>query len=177
MATRYHITLPDTERAHGAGEFAFRSQGAEGLAGELQDALRSDALFQRWRATQEDPDSVDPALGATDPAATVSGEMHNLRSELIVTTSIPGRSPWRNNSESATAPSIMASSCLAVCARTSTAGADATAFAEPIPSPNRQSPSRYFAFKTMLLSPIHGSAMTRHKIASSPDRHHRPSPS
>ena len=77
MTTRYHITLPDTERAHGAGEFAFRSQGAEGLAGELQDALRSDALFQRWRATQEDPDSVDPALGATDPAATVSGEMHN----------------------------------------------------------------------------------------------------
>ena len=90
MATRYHITLPDTERAHGAGEFAFRSQGAEGLAGELQDALRSDALFQRWRATQEDPDSVDSAMGATDPAATVSGEMHNLRTELIVTTSIPG---------------------------------------------------------------------------------------
>ena len=90
MATRYHITLPDTERAHGAGEFAFRSQGAEGLAGELQDALRSDALFQRWRATQEDPDAVDPALGATDPAATVSGEQHDLHVELIVTTSLPG---------------------------------------------------------------------------------------
>lgn len=90
MATRYHITLPDMARAHDAGEFAFRSQGAEGVAGELQDALRTDALFQRWRATQEDPDAVDPALGATDPSATVSGEMHNLRPELIVVTSIPG---------------------------------------------------------------------------------------
>jgi len=90
MATRYHIALPDMSRAHDAGEFAFRSQGADGLAGELQEALRTDTLFQRWRAMQEDPDAVDPALGVTDPAATVSGEMHNLRTELIVTTSIPG---------------------------------------------------------------------------------------
>ena len=89
MATRYHITLPDTERAHGAGEFAFRSQGAEGLAGELQDALRSDALFQRWRATQEDPDSVDPALGATDPAATVTGAQDDLHIDLVVVTALP----------------------------------------------------------------------------------------
>ena len=89
MATRYHITLPDTERAHGAGEFAFRSQGAEGLAGELQDALRSDALFQRWRATQEDPDSVDPALGATDPSASVTGEQGDLHIDLVVSTRLP----------------------------------------------------------------------------------------
>lgn len=90
MPIRYHIALPDPSRAHLAGEFAFRSQGAEGLAGELQDALRTDALFQRWRATQEDPDAVDPALGATDPAATVHGELHDLRTDLIVVTSIPG---------------------------------------------------------------------------------------
>jgi len=90
MATRYHITLPDAARARDAGEFAFRSQGAEGLAAELQEALRTDALFRRWRATQEDPDAVDPALGATDPSATVEGELHNLRTDLIVVTSIPG---------------------------------------------------------------------------------------
>ena len=90
MATRYHITLPDAARARAAGEFAFRSQGAEGLAAELQEALRSDALFRRWRATQEDPDAVDPALGATDPSAAVEGELHNLRTDLIVVTSIPG---------------------------------------------------------------------------------------
>ena len=90
MATRYHITLPDAARARDAGEFAFRSQGAEGLAAELQEALRTDALFQRWRATQEDPDAVDPALGATDPTATVRGEQHDLRIDLIAVTSIPG---------------------------------------------------------------------------------------
>lgn len=90
MATRYHITLPDAARARDAGEFAFRSQGAEGLAAELQEALRTDALFQRWRATQEDPDAVDPALGATDPAAKVSGEQRDLRIDLVATTSLPG---------------------------------------------------------------------------------------
>ena len=90
MATRYHITLPDTERAHGAGEFAFRSQGADGLAEELQAALRDDGFFQRWRAAQDDPEAVDPALGATDPAATVRGEQHDLKIDLIAITSIPG---------------------------------------------------------------------------------------
>lgn len=90
MTIRYHISLPDPQRARAAGGFAFRSQGAEGLAEELQDALRSDALFQRWRATQEDPDAVDPALGVTDPAATVQGEPHDLHVDLIVRTSLPG---------------------------------------------------------------------------------------
>ena len=90
MATRYHITLPDAARARDAGEFAFRSQGAEGLAAELQEALRSDALFRRWRDAQTDPDAVDPALGAIDPAATVRGESDDLHVDLIVVTAIPG---------------------------------------------------------------------------------------
>ncbi|HRN62688.1 MAG TPA: hypothetical protein PK743_07480 [Luteimonas sp.] len=90
MATRYYISLPDPDRARAAGAFAFRSQGAEALAEELQEALRSDALFQRWRATQEDPDAVDPALGATDPSASVRGEPHDLHVDLVVETSIPG---------------------------------------------------------------------------------------
>ncbi|MCA0393553.1 MAG: hypothetical protein LCH70_05455 [Proteobacteria bacterium] len=90
MAIRYHVNLPDPERARAAGELPFASQGADGMARELQDALRGDALFERWRATQSDPDAVDPALGATDPAATVSGEQHDLHVELIVTTSLPG---------------------------------------------------------------------------------------
>lgn len=90
MATRYHIRLPDPAALRGAGEFAFRSQGAEGFAGELQAALRTDALFQRWRASQEDPDAVDPALGAVDPAATVTGEPHDLHVDLVASTSLPG---------------------------------------------------------------------------------------
>src|SRR3546814_7201860 len=81
MATRYYIAIPDPDKARAAGEFAFRSQGAESMARELQDALRTPALFERWRATQDDPDEVDPALGATAPAATVEGRQDDLRSE------------------------------------------------------------------------------------------------
>ena len=90
MPTRYYIRLPDAARARGEEPaLAFRSQGAEGLATELQDALRSDALFERWRATREDPDEVDPALGATDPDAGVSGAQHDLHVDLVVTTVLP----------------------------------------------------------------------------------------
>ncbi|HVI25312.1 MAG TPA: hypothetical protein VM576_03845 [Xanthomonadaceae bacterium] len=91
MPIRYHLTLSDPERARGADPaLAFRSQGAEGLAAELQQALRTDALFERWRAQQEEPDDVDPALGATDPAATVRGEQHDLHVELVAVTALPG---------------------------------------------------------------------------------------
>lgn len=91
MATRYYISLPDGARARGNNpDLSFTAQGAEGLAEELQAALRSDALFQRWRQLQPDPEAVDPSLGATDPGATVRGEQHDLRMDLIVTTSIPG---------------------------------------------------------------------------------------
>ena len=90
MAIRYYLSFPDPGALRAAGDFAFRSHGAEGLAEELQTALREDALFQRWRATQDDPDAVDPALGATDPAATVRGEQHELKIDLIAITSIPG---------------------------------------------------------------------------------------
>lgn len=91
MATRYYLRLPEPERARGNDPaFAFRSQSAEGIAAELQDALRDDAFFQRWRGHQDDPDAVDPGLGATDPAATVQGSLHDLHAELVVTTSLPG---------------------------------------------------------------------------------------
>jgi hypothetical protein len=90
MAIRYYISLPDPAAARAAGEFAFRSQGAEGMAGELQDALRGDGLFERWRAGQDDPEAVDPALGATDPQARVDGEQRDLRFDLMVTTTLPG---------------------------------------------------------------------------------------
>lgn len=90
MATRFYLSIPDPAALRSAGEFAFRSQGADGLAEELQAALRDDAFFQRWRAAQDDPEEVDPALGATDPAATVRGEQHDLKIDLIAITSIPG---------------------------------------------------------------------------------------
>ncbi len=91
MPVRYYLSLPDPQRARGSDPaFAFRSQGAEALAAELQDALRSDALFQRWRAAQQDPDAIDPGLGATDPAATVQGAQDHQHVDLIATSAIPG---------------------------------------------------------------------------------------
>ncbi|KFN49102.1 hypothetical protein [Arenimonas composti] len=91
MATRYFIRLTDPERARGEDpDLAFRSQGAEGFAAELQEALRTPVLFERWRAKQDDPDEVDPSLGATDPAATVTGRDEHLDVWLEATTSLPG---------------------------------------------------------------------------------------
>ena len=91
MPIRYHIALPEPEQARGSDpELAFRSHGAEGFAQELEDALRGDALFNRWRDRQDDPDEVDPALGATDPGATVTGSQHDLHMDLVAVTSIPG---------------------------------------------------------------------------------------
>lgn len=90
MATRYYISLPDPARARGTDpDLAFRAQGADAFAAELQDALRGDALFERWRAKQEDPEAVDPALGATDAAASVAGKQEDLQIGLVVTTALP----------------------------------------------------------------------------------------
>lgn len=91
MATRYYITLPDGERARGSdASLSFTAVSAEGFAEQLQAALRSDGLFERWRAKQPEPDEVDPSLGATDANASVHGEQRDLRLDLIVTTSLPG---------------------------------------------------------------------------------------
>src|SRR3546814_13678796 len=91
MATRYYIAIPDPDKARAAGEFAFRSQGADSMARELQDALHTPALFERWRATQDDPDEVAPALRAPDPAATVEGRQDDLPHDQI------GRASCREN--------------------------------------------------------------------------------
>lgn len=85
----YIAATPDPARARaGDAALAFRAQGADGFAAELQDALRSDGLFERWRAKLDDPDEVDPALGATDASATVNGKQDDLHIDLVVTTSL-----------------------------------------------------------------------------------------
>lgn len=90
MPTRYYISLPDPALTRGTDPgLAFRAQGADAFAAELQDALRSDALFQQWRARQDDPDEVDPVLGATDANAIVSGQQDDLHVDLVVTTALP----------------------------------------------------------------------------------------
>ncbi|QSX78969.1 hypothetical protein [Agrilutibacter solisilvae] len=91
MPTRYYLSLRDPERARGSDpSLAFSAHGADEFAAQLQDALRTTALFERWRAKQDDPDAVDPALGATDPQTTVTGAQDDLHVDLVVTSSIPG---------------------------------------------------------------------------------------
>lgn len=91
MKTRYYLRLPEPTKARGTDvALAFHSEGADGLAAELQQALRTDELFQRWRSRQEDPDAVDASLGATDPDATVTGEQNDLAIDLVARTSLPG---------------------------------------------------------------------------------------
>lgn len=91
MATRYHLRLPDPALARGPiPALAFQSSGAEGLAEELQNALRSTSLFKRWKALQDDPDAVSDGLGVCDPAAVVIGEQDDLSVRLEATTVLPG---------------------------------------------------------------------------------------
>lgn len=91
MATRYHLRLPEPALARGAiPGLSFHSVGAEGFAQELQAALRTAALFERWRDLQDDPDGVDASLGAVDPAAVVTGEQTDLSVRLQATTVLPG---------------------------------------------------------------------------------------
>lgn len=89
MAT-YHIRIPDTSRLDQAGRYALASRGPDGIAGEIQDALRGTALFERWRLDQEEPDEVDPAFGVVDAQATASARQRNLGVDLVLETTIPG---------------------------------------------------------------------------------------
>ena len=91
MATRYYLSLPEPARARGADPaLSFTAHGAEEFAAQLQDALRTTSLFERWRRQQDDPDDVDPSMAVTDPQATVQGSQDDLKVDLIATTSLPG---------------------------------------------------------------------------------------
>lgn len=89
--TRYYLRLPEPAKARGNDpDLAFKSDSADGLAAELQQALRGDELFARWRSRQDDPDAIDSSLGTTDAEASVRGEQSTLAIELVATTSLPG---------------------------------------------------------------------------------------
>ena len=89
-AQRYFITIEDLASSRGdSSELSFDGGSPEHLAQALEAALREQDLWERWQAMQENPDDVDPATGAIDPTATVSGSLEAQRSELIVTTTLP----------------------------------------------------------------------------------------
>jgi hypothetical protein len=86
-AQRYYIGIDDLQRAHGAIEaLSFTGSSPDSFATQLQAALREPSLFERWRMMQPDPDAVDPGLGATDPAATVSATQSDLHCDVEVVT-------------------------------------------------------------------------------------------
>ena len=91
MSHRFFITLPNPAAARGSDPtLSFHAHGADAFAQELQEALASDVLFERWRAQQDEPDEVDPRLGDIDPAATVHGTQADLSIDLVVDTVLPG---------------------------------------------------------------------------------------
>ncbi len=88
---RYFLTLPDPALARGTEPLlSFSANSAEGLAEQLEAALRTPVLFERWRAMQPDPEAVDPALGEVDRDARVEGKQRSLAIDLEVETSLTG---------------------------------------------------------------------------------------
>ena len=87
---RYYLSIADLAQARGAdARFSYNGAGPNDFAAALQQALRSDELFQRWRAAQPDPDAVDSSLGATDSAAEVTAKVADLHTEVELDTSLP----------------------------------------------------------------------------------------
>jgi hypothetical protein len=85
--TQYHIRLPDPARARSDDPaLSFTAHGADGFAEQLREALATNTLFERWRATQPEPDEVDPALGEVDPTVEVEGEQADLAILLRIRT-------------------------------------------------------------------------------------------
>jgi len=87
---RYFLSIDDLSRARGSIDaLTFQGNSPESFASQLQAALREPTLWNRWRAMQPDPDAIDAALGATDPAASVSAHQADLHCDAEVVTSLP----------------------------------------------------------------------------------------
>lgn len=87
---RYYLSIADLAHARGPDErFAYSGAGPNDFSSALQEALRTDALFVRWRAAQADPDAVDDGLAMVDPAASVSARVADLRIDVELVTDLP----------------------------------------------------------------------------------------
>jgi hypothetical protein len=87
---RFFLGIDDLSRARGKdATLSFQGDSPQTFAAILQSALREASLFERWRALQQDPDAIDPALGATDATATVTAKQSDLHADVTVTTRLP----------------------------------------------------------------------------------------
>lgn len=90
MRSHYYLSIDDLAKAHGpVPALSFDGAGPDDLAAAVQGAMRTPALFERWRQMQDEPDDVDPSLGAVDPAATASARVDDLRIQLDLITDLP----------------------------------------------------------------------------------------
>ncbi|MCP1376125.1 hypothetical protein [Dyella lutea] len=91
LRNHYYLSIDDLAHARGPiAELAYDGAGPNDFAAALREALQTPALFERWRAMQSEPDEVDPALGETDPAATVRAVLGDiLRVDVDLVTSLP----------------------------------------------------------------------------------------
>jgi len=87
---RYMFSIDDLPKARGEShELSFDGESAESFAALLQQALREPSLWLKWKAMQPDPDAVDAALGASDPAATVEAHQADVHVSVTVTSALP----------------------------------------------------------------------------------------
>ncbi|MGA9332814.1 MAG: hypothetical protein WBV39_00875 [Rudaea sp.] len=87
---RYYFSVDDLAKARGQfNELSFNGSSPDSFAALLQSTLREPTLWHRWKAMQPDPDAVDPALGASDPQASVSANQSDMHTDIVVTTSLP----------------------------------------------------------------------------------------
>ena len=86
----YYLSIADLSKARGPDPaLAWDGSSPDALATILQQALRTDQLFARWRQAQADPDAVDQGLALTDPSAEVSARIRDLHTDVEVVTDLP----------------------------------------------------------------------------------------
>ena len=90
IRSHYYLSVADLVHARGAvASLSYDGAGPNDLAAAVQNAMRSTDLFERWRAMQDEPDDVDPSLGAVDPQATASARVSDLRTDMDLITDLP----------------------------------------------------------------------------------------
>ena len=87
----YYLGIDDLAQARGPIEsLRYEGAGPNDFAAALTEAMRSPQLFEHWRALQEEPDEVDPALGVTDAAAEARATVDDMqRVDVDLVTSLP----------------------------------------------------------------------------------------
>jgi hypothetical protein len=92
MRNHYYFSINDLASAHGSDpQLAWDGANPADLAAAVREALRTPALFERWRAAQPEPDEVDTSLAVTDDSAEVRAAVADLHVDLELITTLPMR--------------------------------------------------------------------------------------